>query len=148
MIDYKDTSESFFTKLKRACPKGVDVYFDNVGDAMLDDVLRLMNLNGRVSLCGASSNYDDHANRMGIKNLSNIVVKRLQVKGVLASEVSPISHIVVPELLNKVRSGEMKSIEVYFEGIHSVPKAMQCCFEGKNIGKVLVDLNHRGSPKL
>jgi len=43
--------------LKKTCPKGVDVYFDNVGDEMLDNVIKAMNYHGRISLCGATSNY-------------------------------------------------------------------------------------------
>lgn len=103
--------------MKKACPKGVDVYFDNVGDEMLDDVFRIINHHGRISLCGASSNYQDHKNRKGIANYAAATLRRIKIKGVLAVEIAPIAGEVVPLLLNKVRSGEMKSIEHYFEGI-------------------------------
>lgn len=55
VINYK--KGDFFRELRKACPEGVDVYFDNVGEKMLDDVLKCMNLYGRVALCGATSNY-------------------------------------------------------------------------------------------
>ncbi|KAL4460892.1 hypothetical protein ABPG74_016364 [Tetrahymena malaccensis] len=139
-IDYKDTNQTFFQKLKKACPKGVDVYFDNVGDEMLDDVLKITNLHGRISLCGATSNYSDHKNRKGISNYQVAISRRIFIKGVLASEIGPIADKVVPEMLQHVNSGAMKSIEVYFNGVESVPQAMQYCFLGQNVGKVMIKL--------
>ncbi len=68
VLNYKDKSENLFSQLKKACPKGIDCYFDNVGDEMLDDVLAQMKNHGRVALCGAISNYVDYKNRRGIKN--------------------------------------------------------------------------------
>jgi len=88
---------------------------------MLDNVIKAMNYHGRISLCGATSNYQDHKNRKGITNYAAVTIKRLKIKGVLATEISPIANTVVPFFLDKVHSGEMKSIEHYFEGIGSVP---------------------------
>jgi len=78
-IVYKDPN--FLAKLKSSCPKGIDCYFDNVGEEFLDEVLKLSNHNARIALCGAITNYTDYENRKGIKNYTLMINKRIKMQG-------------------------------------------------------------------
>jgi len=81
-IDYK--KGRILTELKSLCPKGVDVYFDNVGGQMLDDVLMVMRDNCRVVLCGAISSYNDNPKETyRIKNYQRLIIKRVTMQGFL-----------------------------------------------------------------
>ena len=80
-INYK--SENVSDALKRHCPKGIDIYFDNVGGSILEAVLNQINLGARISVCGMISQYCAAAPLPGPSNLANLIVKRARMQGFL-----------------------------------------------------------------
>lgn len=143
-INYK--TGSLLKKLKEACPKGIDIYYDNVGEEMLDTILSLMNVNGRIALAGAMSAYVDFPNRKGISNYGNIVTKRIKMRGFLAFE--SVNHY--PEMsqyfIDNIANGNLKPIEEIYYDLRDAPKALKKLFLGENIGKLLFDLHTKIKP--
>jgi len=135
-IDYK--SEDVAARIKELCPKGVDVYFDNVGGETLDAALAQLAMNGRVVLCGAISTYNDTELRPGPKNYMNLVVKRGRMEGFLVLDYLPRALEAVMPLWTWVREGKIAHRVDVAEGLDSAPRALMRLFTGDNQGKQLV----------
>jgi NADPH-dependent curcumin reductase CurA len=106
-VDYK--GESVFKALKAAAPKGIDVYFDNVGGTILEACLAQMNNGGRISCCGAISQYDgvpDAAGPRGVPGL--IVVKRLRMQGFIVTDYFKDQSRALKDLQGWVAAGKLK----------------------------------------
>jgi len=81
VIDYR--SENLGARLTALCPNGIDVFFDNVGGDVLNEVLARLNLNARVVICGAISRYNETTPSPGPANYVNLIVKRARMQGFL-----------------------------------------------------------------
>ena len=135
-VDYRDPG--FFKALKAACPDGVDVYFDNVGGAILETALFLMNLKGRVVCCGAVSQYDETA-PTGPRNLPGlVVVKRLRMEGFIVMDFADKDAEANEKLSGWVQSGRLKVAEDVVEGLENAPAALIGLLKGENRGKRMV----------
>jgi NADPH-dependent curcumin reductase CurA len=135
-IDYK--AENVRTRLRELCPKGIDVYFDNVGGDILDEALAQLAVRGRIVLCGAIATYEDADPRPGPKHYMNLVVKRGRMEGFLVLDYLPrVMEAVVP-LLQWVQEGKLTHREDVVQGLENAPAALQRLFTGQNIGKQLV----------
>lgn len=135
-VDYRD--KDFFKALKAACPEGIDVYFDNVGGAVLEAVLFQMNLKGRVVCCGAVSQYDSEET-VGPRNLPGmVVVKRLRMEGFIVMDFAKQSPAAIKELSGWVEAGKVKVVEDIVEGLENAPEALIGLLAGKNRGKRMV----------
>jgi NADPH-dependent curcumin reductase CurA len=84
VLNYND--KDLISKLKKSCPNGIDAYFDNIGEEMLSNVLKLMNNFGRVALCGAMGAYGDFRQRKGVVEYKNIIFKRILMRGFAFAE--------------------------------------------------------------
>ena len=135
-VDYRDPV--WHKALKAACPDGIDIYFDNVGGAILETVLFRMNERGRVVCCGAVSQYDA-STPSGPRNLPGmVVVKRLRMEGFIVMDYAHDDAKAVRALQNWVASGAIKVPEDIVEGLENAPAALIGLLAGDNKGKRMV----------
>ena len=134
--------------LAARCPGGVDVYFDNVGGRVLDAVLPLMNLHGRIVCCGAVSQYDTANPAPGPGGVPGmLVVKRLRMEGFIVLDSIAEWPQAETELAAWVARGQVKVLEEVIDGLDSAPAALVGLLAGDNVGKRMVrvgpDPRHR-----
>lgn len=135
-INYK--SEDVETALRKHCPAGVDIYFDNVGGEILDTVMGQMNLFGRIVECGLISMYNATGALPGPRNYPRILMKRLKVQGFIASD----SMAQFPESYRALTylhaAGKLKWRLHEVQGLESAASAVKLLYDGGNNGKLLV----------
>lgn len=135
-IDYKN--EKLSTALREYCPAGVDIYFDNVGGSILQAALFAMNLNGRISCCGAVSQYDS-AKPMGPLGVPGLLVtKRLTMRGFIASDFPDHDADAMRHLEDWASSGKLTVVEDILDGLASAPTGLVGLLAGANRGKRMV----------
>ena len=130
-------SPDLFAALKDACPKGIDVYFDNVGGDVLKTVLRLVNPFARVPLCGIISQYNAAEMPPG-PNLGAVLVNRVTVRGFIVSDHVDRRPAFLADCGGWVRGGRLKYREDVVEGLDQAPRAFIGLLRGENLGKMLV----------
>ena len=136
-IDYK--GEALFKSLKAAAPKGIDVYFDNVGGSIFEACLAQMNLHGRIACCGAVSAYDGAPPATGPRGVPGlIVVKRLTVRGFIVMDFYDQREAAVKDLQQWVAAGRLKVQEDIVDGLENTPRALIGLLAGENRGKRMV----------
>ncbi len=136
VINYKDAP--IRTQLEAATPKGIDVYFDNVGGDHLEAALRRMNTLGRIPVCGFISGYNSgHSN---VSNLSNIIYSRVMLRGFVGTDFMHMYGDFQRDMAGWLKSGQVKYQETVLDGIDNAPKALIGLMEGLNAGKMLVKL--------
>src|SRR5438270_8843825 len=136
-VDYKDGA--VFKALRAAAPKGIDVYFDNVGGDILEACLPLMNNRGRISCCGAISQYDGAPQATGPRGVPGlIVVKRLIMQGFIVMDFMDQRDKALSELQSWVSSGKLKVQEDIINGLENTPKALIGLLAGENRGKRMI----------
>jgi NADPH-dependent curcumin reductase CurA len=133
-VDYKVSG--WAERLRAACPRGVDVNFENVGGEIMDAVMSLMNLNGRVVLCGLISGYNTGEPMRGRYDL--ILMKRLRVQGFIVIDFASRFGEAVQQLAQWVADGKLKQRETIVDGLERAPTAINLLFDGGNTGKLLV----------
>lgn len=126
--------------LARVAPKGIDVYFDNVGGDHLEAALAAARPFARFALCGAISQYNDLAAAPGPKNMFYVIGKRLKLQGFIVSDHMADTPRFLRDLSGWVRGGRLKWRETVDHGIEAAPGAFSKLFTGGNIGKMLVKL--------
>jgi NADPH-dependent curcumin reductase len=134
-IDYK--SPSFVKDLEAATPKGVDVYFENVGGEVLEAVSRRFNPFARMPLCGLVSQYNE-TSPAGLRNLHAFLVNRVKLQGFIVSDKPELWPQALKELASWVTSGQIKYRETIAQGLENAPKAFIGMLKGENFGKQLV----------
>jgi NADPH-dependent curcumin reductase CurA len=127
-------------QLKALTPKGIDVYFDNVGGETLDAALAGMNLLGRVAVCGMISGYNEAGTRTNVRNLSNIIYGRITLRGFTAADFMDLRPQFLADMAGWLREGRIKTHETIYQGIDQAPAAMIDLMKGVNLGKMLVRL--------
>jgi NADPH-dependent curcumin reductase len=136
-VDYK--AGNLYDQLKAACPKGVDANFENVGGEILDTVLRLMNVRGRVAICGLISDYNAKE-PYGVKMFRSILVNRIKVQGMIVFDWLQRYPDANQALLELVVGGKLKYRESVVQGLENAPKGLIGLLKGENFGKQLVKL--------
>ncbi len=135
-IDYKGGSVK--DGLKEHCPKGVDVYFDNVGGDILDTVLTRLAMRARIVICGAISQYNNTAPVKGPANYLSLLVKRARMEGIVVFDYADRYHEAVAVLAKWMKEGTFKSKEDVVDGFDTFPETLLMLFEGKNFGKLVL----------
>ncbi len=135
-LDYRE--EHLRSRLREACPSGVDLYFDNVGGEILDAVLASLALKARIVLCGAISQYNATGPRRGIENTSALITRRARMEGFLVLDYASRFAEAQMELAGLVLSGQLKHQEHVLKGLERAPEALNLLFTGGNHGKMLV----------
>ncbi|MEN3297216.1 MAG: hypothetical protein V7642_6469 [Burkholderiales bacterium] len=135
-IDYKN--ESVREGLKSHCPKGIDVYFDNVGGDILDTVLTRINMKARIIICGAISQYNNTTPVKGPSNYLSLLVNRARMEGIVVLDYADRYHLGVAEMSRWMGEGTFTTREDVVDGLENFPQALLMLFEGKNFGKLIL----------
>jgi NADPH-dependent curcumin reductase CurA len=136
-IDYH--AEPLAEALKAATPKGVDVYFENVGGGHLDAALPRMNVRGRIPVCGMISTYNGGGD--GVKNLFALIYGRVRMEGFVASDFPHLNAQFVDDMTGWLKSGRIKYQETVLDGFERAPEGLIGLFSGKNSGKMLIKVS-------
>ncbi|OJJ15882.1 NADP-dependent oxidoreductase [marine bacterium AO1-C] len=135
-IDYK--SENIYEALKRECPKGIDVYFDNVGGEILDAALAFLRMNGRVALCGAISQYNSTSGIEGPKNYLSLLINRGTMKGFIVMDYAKDYQKAAMEMGMWMAQGKLKTKEDVYDGIENFRETFNRLFSGEKLGKLVL----------
>lgn len=140
-FNYK--TSDILAELKQGSPKGLDVYFENVGGAQLEAALTHMRPLGRIPVCGMISVYNNEKAAPGPSNLTEIIYKRVSLIGMVVTEYFAIPGFYqqfVDDVSGWLQSGQLKYESTVVEGIENTPKAFRGLFDGTNKGKMIVKL--------
>ena len=135
-IDYK--AGDVKAGLKEHCPKGVDVYFDNVGGEILDAVLTRIGRGARIVICGAISQYNNTTPVKGPANYLSLLVNRARMEGIVVFDYADRYHLAVAEMAAYLQDGRMKSKEDVVSGLEAFPQTLLKLFNGENFGKLVL----------
>src|SRR5579871_1730580 len=135
-------SPTMAADLKKACPKGIDVYFENVGGPVFEAVLPLLNMFARVPVCGLISQYNAFEEERGGKSMNfllrNALVKSLTIRGFIVSNFASRYPDFIADMTKWFAEGKIKHRETVVEGLANAPKAFMGLLRGENFGKQLV----------
>jgi NADPH-dependent curcumin reductase CurA len=137
-IDYK--AEDVNAALKQACPRGVDLYFDNVGGALSETVFRRLALGARVPICGQVSQYNLAEPELAPRNLGFLIVFRARLEGFLVTDYAHRYEEGLTRLGGLLAEGRLRYREDVTEGLENAPRAFIGLLRGENRGKALVKL--------
>jgi NADPH-dependent curcumin reductase CurA len=138
-LDHRDPDLA--AKLKDACPKGIDVYFENVGGAVFEAVFPLLNPFARIPVCGLIAHYNDThspAPKWAGAMMRNVLTKRLNIRGFIVSDFASRHGDFLKDMSGWVRDGKVKYKEFVTEGLEHAPDAFMGLLKGANFGKQLV----------
>lgn len=136
-FNYKQAHD-YYARLKELCPNGIDVYFDNVGGRITDEVIRLINHRARIAVCGQISQYNLEKPELGPRWLSQLVVRQARVEGFQVSQFADRQEEALRQLSVWIREKRLRYREDVIDGLENAPKAFIGMLEGRNIGKQLV----------
>jgi NADPH-dependent curcumin reductase CurA len=137
-IDYR--SEKVVERIRALFPKGIDVYFDNVGGELLDMVLLNLAPRGRIVMCGAISVYNDLEHTPKLQNHNRLMVVRGRMEGILVTDYAAHFGKAAGELGRLVAEGQLKNQVDIVDGLENAPEALARLFTGENLGKQLIRL--------
>ena len=137
-INYK--TENVAAALKKHCPNGIDIDFENVGGEIMDAVLAQINLRARIVLCGLISGYNATTPVPGPYNFANILVQRARIEGFIVLDYAPRAIECMTELGKWLMEGKIKYRIDEVDGLQGAPMALNKLFEGTNIGKLVVKI--------
>ncbi|MET0964333.1 MAG: NADP-dependent oxidoreductase [Noviherbaspirillum sp.] len=135
-IDYK--SGSVKDGLKQHCPKGVDIYFDNVGGEILDAVLTRINRKARIIICGAISQYNNTTPVKGPANYLSLLVNRARMEGIVVFDWADRYPEGAAQMAQWMKEGNFKTREDIVDGLENFPQTLLMLFEGRNFGKLIL----------
>jgi hypothetical protein len=137
-IDYR--AEDVAARLAALCPRGIDVYFDNVGGAVLDAALARLATHARVVLCGAISRSNLTAPTPGPSNYVNLIFRRARMEGFIVLDYAARYDEASSALAGWAKSGALRYREHVVEGFERLPDALVGLFHGENVGKQIVHI--------
>jgi NADPH-dependent curcumin reductase CurA len=138
-IDYRENDLS--GQLRNACPNGVDIYFDNVGGAILDPVIERMNRHGRVAVCGLISQYNSQDSQQGFSRMIDVLMKRIRIQGFICRDYLPRIAEADRDFIKWKQEGRLKHRVHLVAGLENAPDAVNLLFDGKNFGKLILKIS-------
>jgi NADPH-dependent curcumin reductase len=136
-IDYKQGN--LRSAMRRACPEGIDVYFDNVGGETLDNALSMLKMKARIGICGAISAYNNTEAPAGPKNYLSLLVNRAKMEGFVVFDYAPRYQEAAMEMAGWIKKGQLQSREHVVQGeVPDFLDTFKLLFEGDKIGKLLL----------
>jgi NADPH-dependent curcumin reductase CurA len=138
-INYK--TQDLNEAMKAACPDGIDVYVDNVGGAVLQAVLRRINVHARIPLVGLISQYNTDPKALAGPNLGPILTNRVKLQGMIIFDHFDRFPPFLEDMSGWLREGKVKYREDVIEGLENAPQALFGLFSGENIGKRVVKVS-------
>lgn len=139
-INYRAAAD-LDAEIARHFPDGIDLYFDNVGGVTLDTALPRMKAFGRIPVCGMIANYNHQTEPYRVRNLWQVLVNRITMRGFLAYEAADMLHEAEDALANWVRSGQLIATENVATGLEATPDSFIRLMSGETTGKTLVRLD-------
>src|SRR5450432_1044857 len=136
-VDYK--AANLLQDLRTHCPDGVDVHFENVGGAILDTLLRIMNLRSRIIICGLIAEYNA-TEPYGYKMMRSVLVNRIRMQGMIVFDWKDRYGEGIKELAAYLADGRLKYRESIVDGLDNAPNGLIALLKGENFGKQLVKL--------
>jgi NADPH-dependent curcumin reductase CurA len=137
-IDYKN--ENVSARLRELCPEGIDVFWDNVGGAMLEAGLANLAMKARIVICGAISAYNSTQPPPGPRNYMNLLTRRARMEGFVVFDYLARTDEAMAELVPWVMQGKVRYREDIRDGLENAPAALLDLFSGGNTGKLLVKI--------
>jgi NADPH-dependent curcumin reductase CurA len=137
-IDYK--SQDVKESLRSLCPKGVNVYFDNVGGPILDAVLTQITRGARIVICGAISQYNNTDGVRGPANYLSLLVNRASMTGMVVFDYADRYAEAGREMAGWMAAGKLKSREDIVRGLETFPDTLLKLFKGENLGKLVLQV--------
>ena len=137
-IDYK--KGNVIKEIKKKCPNGIDVYFDNVGGEILDAALIFLRRNARIILCGAISQYNNKESIKGPKNYLSLLVNRASIKGMIVFDYVPKYEKAISEISGWIEEGKITVNEDIYEGIDNFRSIFLKLFNGDKMGKLILKI--------
>jgi NADPH-dependent curcumin reductase CurA len=128
-------------QLKAACPKGIDVDFENVGGEIMEAVFELLNLNARVVLCGLIAQYGSDGAASGPRNFHYLLFKRVKLQGFIILDYIPRMPLATLRMMWWMKRGLIKDHSTIVKGLENAPQALTQLFRGENTGKLLVEID-------
>jgi NADPH-dependent curcumin reductase CurA len=138
-INYK-TSQNIKKDIAQLCPKGVDIYFDNVGGDISDAVIGNVNFHARIALCGQIALYNSTSLPVGPRLLPMLLTRSVMVQGFINGDYKPVFPEAYKKLTAWVSDGKIKYKQTIVQGFDSLPEAFLGLFSGANEGKMLVEI--------
>jgi NADPH-dependent curcumin reductase CurA len=138
VIDYKN--DNIYSSLKKYCPEGIDVYFDNVGGEILDAALAKLRMNARIVICGAISQYNNTSRTKGPSNYLSLLVNRATMKGMVVFDYKNDYPMAINQISEWFNQGKLISNESIFEGIDNFYETFLKLFNGNKRGKLILKL--------
>ncbi len=138
-INYK--KEDVGAALDRLCPNGIDINFENVGGAIMDDVIARLNDFSRMPLCGLISTYNATDPVPGPYNFSNLLMRRTLVKGFIVIDYLNRFQEGIEAMAGWLMQGKLKFETDVVEGLENAPTSLERLFTGKNLGKLVVKVS-------
>jgi len=138
-FNYKKV-EDVIAEVGKHCPKGIDVYFENVGGVHLEAALEHMNTHGRIVMCGMISMYNATQPVPGPTNLAYIIMKQLTMQGFIVIDHYDKIQQFYSDMAKWIAEGQIKWKETVVDGIENAPKAFTGLFKGENFGKMIVKI--------
>lgn len=135
-IDYKNADVK--KGLREHCPDGVDVFFDNVGGEILDDVLTAINMKARIVICGAISQYNNSGAATGPSNYLSLLVNRAKMEGIVVFDNVANYGVAAAEMAGWMAQGKLIAKEHVVSGLEQFPDALLMLFNGENFGKLVL----------
>jgi NADPH-dependent curcumin reductase CurA len=136
-INYR-TAGNLRRAIASAAPEGIDLTFENVGGEHLEAALANMKDFGRVAICGLISQYNATDAGPGIRNIRDVLTRRLTVRGFIVSDHLGLRPRFLAEMVEWIKAGKMRWTETIIDGFERTPEAFLGLFSGRNIGKMVV----------
>lgn len=137
-IDYKN--ENVGAGLKTHCPKRIDVYFDNVGGDILDEVLKRLAMKARIVICGAISQYNNTGPVVGPSNYMSLLVSRARMEGMVVFDWIDRYREAAIEMAGWMAQGQLKYKLDIVDGLEEFPATLRKLFTGENFGKLIIKI--------
>jgi len=131
-------TEDIGARIKELCPNGVDVYFDNIGGRVTDEVMRLIDTRARIAVCDQMAQYNADEPEMGPRWLAQLVAKQAKIEGFQVQQFSERFEEGLRQLATWLREKKLKHHEEIVEGLENAPRTLISMFETQNVGKQLV----------
>ena len=140
-FNYKTIGENnLSSELKKGCPEGIDLYFDNVGGKHLEAALDNTKTFGRIVLCGMISQYNVTAPYVGPSNIFLAITNRIRLQGFIITDHYEMFNQFQENISNWIKDGKIKWKETIIQGLENSPKAFTGLFKGENFGKMLIKI--------
>jgi NADPH-dependent curcumin reductase CurA len=137
-INYK-TVTGLKSAISKSCPKGVDIYFDNVGGEISDAVISNINFHARIPLCGQISLYNSTETPIGPRLQPMLLTRSVLMQGFIVSNFQSQFPEAISQLAKWVKEGKIISEQTIVHGFDQLPNALLGLFKGTNIGKMVVE---------